>query len=182
MTETMTTGAADSAFAYDTPSRIAPLSELADEYEVADGYPDLRGWDVRDALGRSIGYVYDLIVDVGALRVRYLDVELDPQFARSDADRRVLIPTEVVDLERDRDEAVLRGVEAAEVHSLVPYARRGVVREREAAPPAPPPIVPGDVPSAPPAEKEIGGERHFDDSRWFSAAASETAAFEGAFE
>ena len=31
----------------DAPSRLAPLSEQ-DELEIADGYPEVRGWDVRD--------------------------------------------------------------------------------------------------------------------------------------
>ena len=69
-------------------THIAPMSAL-DDYEIADGYPEVRGWDVRDADDRSIGYVYDLLVDVPAMRVRFLDVELAPRFAPVEADRRV---------------------------------------------------------------------------------------------
>src|SRR5688572_21114142 len=82
----------------DVAPHIAPLSAL-DDYEIADGYPEVRGWDVRDADDRSIGYVYDLLVDVPAMRVRFLDVELAPRFAPVEADRRVLIPIENVDLD-----------------------------------------------------------------------------------
>lgn len=114
-------GAADVA---DVPS-ITPLSGL-DDYEVADGYPEVRGWEVRDAADRSIGYVYDLLVDVSALRVRYLDVELAPRFATTEADRRVLIPMENVDLDGTGNQVVLPAVHLAEVRGLVPYARRGV--------------------------------------------------------
>src|ERR671915_1825692 len=88
------------------PGRVVPLSEV-DDFEVADGYPEIRGWDVRDSSGRSIGYVYDLLVDVEALRVRYLDVELDPEFAGTDADRRVLIPLENVGLDGSREDILL---------------------------------------------------------------------------
>src|SRR5688500_18827862 len=94
----------------DAPSRVAPLSELYDEYEVADGYPEVRGWDVRDAGGRSIGYVCDLLVDLEAMRVRYLDVELEPEFGGADADRRVLIPLESVNFDGSDEEVLLRGI------------------------------------------------------------------------
>ena len=120
-----TLGAADVA---DVPS-ITPLSGL-DDYEVADGYPEVRGWEVRDAADRSIGYVYDLLVDVSALRVRYLDVELAPRFATTEADRRVLIPMENVDLDGTGDKVVLPAVHLAEVRGLVPYARRGVISDQ----------------------------------------------------
>ena len=104
---------------------IAPLSAL-DNYEIADGYPEVRGWDVRDADDRSIGYVYDVLVDVPAMRVRFLDVELAPRFAAVEADRRVLIPMENVDLDGTGDVVVLPSVPVAKVRELVPFARRGV--------------------------------------------------------
>ncbi len=116
----------------DAPSRIAPLSEL-DDYEVADGYPEIRGWNVRDSADRSIGRVHDLLVDIGALRVRYLDVELAPKFAGPEADSRVLIPVESVDLDGTGDQVLLPGIEAAQVRGLVPHARRGVARSVERA-------------------------------------------------
>lgn len=106
-------------------THIAPLSAL-DDYEIADGYPEVRGWDVRDADDRSIGYVYDLLVDVPAMRVRFLDVELTPRFAPVEADRRVLIPMENVDLDGTGDVVVLPNVLVAKVRELVPFARRGV--------------------------------------------------------
>jgi hypothetical protein len=106
-------------------THIAPLSAL-DDYEIADGYPEVRGWDVRDADDRSIGYVYDLLVDVPAMRVRFLDVELVPRFAPIEADRRVLIPMENVDLDGTGDVVVLPNVPVAKVRELVPFARRGV--------------------------------------------------------
>jgi hypothetical protein len=118
----------------DVPSRIAPLSEL-DDYEIADGYPEVRGWEVRDAADRSIGFVHDLLVDVGAMRVRYLDVELAPKFTTTEADRRVLIPMESVDLDGTGDQVLLPGVQVADVRRLVPYARRGVALDQNAGPP-----------------------------------------------
>jgi photosynthetic reaction center H subunit len=108
----------------ETPVPIAPLRDLAD-YEVADGYPEVRGWEVRDKADRPIGRVHDLLVDVSALRVRYLDVELAPKFAATEADRRVLIPMESVDLDGTGDQVLLPGIDVADIRGLVPHARRG---------------------------------------------------------
>ena len=109
----------------EVPIQIAALSDLPD-YEIADGYPEVRGWAVRDADDRSIGHVHDLLVDLGAMRVRYLDVELTPRFAAVEAERRVLVPIERVDLDGTGDVVVMPDVKVAQVRELVPFARRGV--------------------------------------------------------
>lgn len=38
------------------------LSELED-YDVATGYPDIRGWELQDRQGRDLGSVTDLLID-----------------------------------------------------------------------------------------------------------------------
>ena len=55
---------------------LAPLSEL-DGFKVAEGDPDIRGWDVLASDGSKVGEVEDLVVDTAAMKVRYIDVELD---------------------------------------------------------------------------------------------------------
>ncbi|HEV8577900.1 MAG TPA: PRC-barrel domain-containing protein [Thermoanaerobaculia bacterium] len=57
-------------------SPVIPLRRLH-AYRIADGDPDVRGWKVFGADGRTIGEVDDLLVDTRALRVRYLEVALD---------------------------------------------------------------------------------------------------------
>ena len=52
------------------------LDELSD-YKVADGYPDVRGWSVKDADNRIIGKVDNLLVSKEAERVVYVDVDVD---------------------------------------------------------------------------------------------------------
>jgi len=59
-----------------TAPQVVPLKELKD-YKVAKDDPDVRGWEVIARDGRTIGKVNDLLVDTAAMRVRYLDVELD---------------------------------------------------------------------------------------------------------
>ena len=50
----------------DDMNRIAPLGEL-DDFKVADGDPDIRGWDVTTQDGRRVGEVDELLVVTGAM-------------------------------------------------------------------------------------------------------------------
>ncbi len=52
------------------------LDELSD-YKVADSHKDVHGWEVKDATGRIIGKVDNLLVNKNTERVVYLDVEVD---------------------------------------------------------------------------------------------------------
>lgn len=58
-------------------SRVAALRNLRG-YKVAEGDPDVRGWEVAGGDGLRIGTVNDLLVDTVAGKARYLDIELDP--------------------------------------------------------------------------------------------------------
>lgn len=57
---------------------LVPMKELR-KFEVADGDPDVRGWDVYTSTGREIGEVEDLLVDVDTGNVVMLDVDLRGQ-------------------------------------------------------------------------------------------------------
>ncbi|HYG63423.1 MAG TPA: PRC-barrel domain-containing protein, partial [Thermoanaerobaculia bacterium] len=67
-------GAAGAATTMD--SSVVPLKDLKD-FKVAKGDPDVRGWEVLANDGRRIGKVDELLVDTAAMKVRYLDVDLD---------------------------------------------------------------------------------------------------------
>src|SRR5690606_11481762 len=56
--------------------RLASLGDLPG-YGVAADDPDPRGWEVIASDGRTIGEVHELIVDTAALKVRYLDCDVD---------------------------------------------------------------------------------------------------------
>ncbi|HEU4643209.1 MAG TPA: PRC-barrel domain-containing protein, partial [Gemmatimonadaceae bacterium] len=90
-------------------SGVGRLVTLKDaDFEVADGYPDPTGWEVRagNADGLKVGKVDDLLVDPDARRVRYLVVKLDDDIARG-GDRKVLIPVGAARLNDDRDRVVV---------------------------------------------------------------------------
>lgn len=82
------------------PTGTQPLGALED-YEVADGEPDIRGWRVRGAEGTDLGRVDELLVDTDALRVRFLEV--------SGKDGSQLIPVDEVQLDRDSKHVLLGG-------------------------------------------------------------------------
>ena len=86
--------------------RVVPLGQL-DDFRVAEGDPDGRGWEVLASDGRKIGEVDELLVDTAAMKVRYLDVDLDVDdvVLSGGHDRHVLIPIGYARLERDRDRA-----------------------------------------------------------------------------
>jgi hypothetical protein len=55
--------------------RLVRLSELK-SYNVADGEPDIRGWEVRTISGRQLGEVAELLVDTDAGEVVMLDIDV----------------------------------------------------------------------------------------------------------
>src|SRR5215217_5094991 len=84
-----------------TNSRDRRLQELGgSDYEIVDGEPDIRGWDVKDASGQRIGEVDDLIFDTQALKVRYMKVDLEGKVLDTEP-RDVLIPIGLAQLDDD---------------------------------------------------------------------------------
>ncbi len=95
------------------------MNELS-EYKITDGYPDIRGWDVKDFNNRVIGKVDNLLVNKDAERVVYLDVEVDKtiidtkhdpygrpshvevrEFVNKDGENHIIVPIGLVDLNED---------------------------------------------------------------------------------
>jgi hypothetical protein len=110
-------------------SRIAPLGEV-DDFEVAEGYPDVRGWRVDAVDGTEIGKVHELLVDLDAMRTRYLDVRLTTEVAAAPEDRDVLVPIGAARIEQDHD-VIAIPLTADRVGLLPPYTHGPVTREQE---------------------------------------------------
>jgi photosynthetic reaction center H subunit len=111
-------------------SRLARISELSD-FEVADHHPDVRGWDVVASDGQKIGDVKDLVADTAAMKVRYLDVELDKDYRRTDEESRVLVPIEHAHLIEDDDVVRLDAMGSQQARDI-PTHRGTFDREYEA--------------------------------------------------
>ena len=121
--------AKDRIYETDDGTRIAPLSALND-FEVAEGYPDIRGWTVTSTDGQEVGKVHDLLIDVDHMRTRYLDVRLTRQLASSPGDRDVLVPIGTAQVVEGKN--VVRVPLTAERFGLLPmYDYRELSRTHE---------------------------------------------------
>ncbi|MET4108933.1 PRC-barrel domain-containing protein [Hymenobacter sp. UYP22] len=103
------------------------------EFEVADGNPDVRGWPVRGADGRQFGQVFELIVDVEALKVRYLDIELNDHLQINERDRHILLPIGVAALDEEADNVFVPSLTAQTVLEYPPYVEIQITRQYEEA-------------------------------------------------
>ncbi|GGG46498.1 PRC-barrel domain-containing protein [Hymenobacter glacieicola] len=108
------------------------LHDLSD-FEVADGNPDVRGWAVRGADGQQFGQVHELIVDTDALKVRYLDVELDERLNINERDRHILLPIGVAALDEEADNVFVPSLTARSVLEYPPYVEIQISRQYEEA-------------------------------------------------
>src|SRR5215211_4992489 len=90
------------------------------DFEIVKGEPDIRGWDVKNALGKKIGEVEELIVDAQQKKVRYMVVDLDDNELKLDH-RKVLIPIGLAELHKEDDDVLLPSVEAEQLTALPGY-------------------------------------------------------------
>ena len=102
--------------------RVVPLNSLPG-YKVADGEPDIRGWDVVASNGRRLGRVDDLLVDTQANKVRYVDVDGEG--------RHVTIPIGYATLERERREVLVDRLGEEQYSALPSYDRGPITRDYE---------------------------------------------------
>lgn len=98
------------------------LQELShSDFEIVDGQPDIRGWDVKTAEGETIGEVEELILDAQARKVRYMVVDLDGDELDLDDDRTVLIPIGMAQLHEKDDDVLLTGIGKDQLRRLPEY-------------------------------------------------------------
>lgn len=111
-------------------TRVVPLDEL-DDFKVAEGDPDVRGWDVMSSDGRKIGEVEQLLIDRTAMKVRYLDVDLDDDLIEMGKDRHVLIPIGYARLDQDNDHIMVDNLNAKQIGGMPAYTHQPLTREYE---------------------------------------------------
>jgi sporulation protein YlmC with PRC-barrel domain len=97
------------------------LQELdRSDFEIVNGEPDIRGWDVKNTAGQKIGEVEELIVDASQKKVRYMVVDLNNNELKFDH-HKVLIPIGLAELYKDGDDVVLPNVNAEQLRLLPDY-------------------------------------------------------------
>jgi sporulation protein YlmC with PRC-barrel domain len=113
----------------DDLDRVVPLDDL-DDFRVAGDDPDPRGWEVVAADGGRIGEVDDLLVDTGAMKVRYLDVGVDDGVS-AEPDRHVLVPIGYARIDRDHDRVIVDGLSSADLRAIPSYRHGPITRAFE---------------------------------------------------
>ena len=107
------------------------LQELGgSDFEIADGQHDIRGWDVKDANGKKIGEVDELIFDIQTHKVRYIVLDMDDNDFDLD-DREVLVPIGIAQLQDKGDDVILPGVTAEHLRSLPEYEEGNISADVE---------------------------------------------------
>ncbi len=114
------------------PTGLRPLSEIEDDFEVADGYPDIRGWMVTAAGGTVVGSVRDLIVDPKSLLARYVRIELGPAGTDEGIGREVLVPIGSVELDPGTDQVLAPAISVMQFAELPSYSRAMLDRDYDA--------------------------------------------------
>ena len=107
------------------------LKEIEDEYEVADKHLDVRGWNVLGNRGENIGRINELIVDTEAMKVRYLDVNVDNSITNEKESRHVLIPIGVATIDQKDDKVVIPTLDRSMVMKCPSYTGQAVTRDYE---------------------------------------------------
>jgi len=99
------------------------LQELGgSDFEVSDGQPDIRGWDVTDVSGNYIGMVDELIFDTLNQQVVYLVVDLEHNELDLDS-RLILVPIGLATLHEKDDEVILAELTSQYLDSLPAYEK-----------------------------------------------------------
>ncbi len=121
------------------------LSDLSD-YKVASGYPDIRGWDVKDKDNRVIGKVDNLLVNKNMDRVLYIDAEVDSsiieanhdpyksnanpevrEFINKDGDNHIIIPIGLVDINEDNNYVYTQSVDYTTFAETKRYSQKEAI-------------------------------------------------------
>jgi sporulation protein YlmC with PRC-barrel domain len=97
------------------------LQELdRSDFEIVQGEPDIRGWDVKISNGQKVGEVEDLILDAQNKKVRYMIVDMDDNELKLDH-RKVLIPIGLAELQKDDDDVIIPNVRVEQLQALPDY-------------------------------------------------------------
>ncbi|MBD1396465.1 PRC-barrel domain-containing protein [Pontibacter sp. JH31] len=112
--------------------RLAPLSELKD-YQVSKDNTNVTGWRVVGADGEKLGDVKDLIVDLDALKVRYLSIVAERRYFDGDEDTFILIPIGAAALDREGKNVFVSTIDAASIKHYPVYGGGAIPADYEYA-------------------------------------------------
>lgn len=97
------------------------LEELGgSDYKIVDGEPNIKGWKVKDARGKTLGEVDELIFDHQTQKVRYIVLDLEGNEIDLE-DREILVPIGLAELHEVDDEVILPAVSTIQLQALPEY-------------------------------------------------------------
>jgi hypothetical protein len=102
-----------------------------DDFKVAEGDSDVRGWHVYTTDNMEIGKVDDMVVDTNAMKVRYLIVDLYDDYAADTIDHYLLLPIGAARLQESDNHITVSGIKTTTVLNYPVYRRDGISREYE---------------------------------------------------
>src|SRR5690606_9782272 len=73
----------------------------------------------------------NLLIDTGAMKVRYLDVDVDDDLLQAEGDRHVLIPIGYARLQEDQDQVFVDALASADITTLPEYTHAPLTRDYE---------------------------------------------------
>lgn len=106
-------------------TRLVPLGEL-DRMRIAEGEPDIRGWEISMLSGTVIGRVADLLVDADANEVVMLDIDL------AGTDRHSYAPIRAAQVDRARRRIIIDSAELHDVNDFPSLARNEALSDDDA--------------------------------------------------
>jgi len=104
--------------------RLIPLRDH-ERLQIAEGEPDVRGWEVRTVSGREIGKVDDLLVDATVDEIVMLLIDLPG------TDRHSLAPIRAAQIDRARRVVLLDSAELRDERDVPSLARGGPLTAEE---------------------------------------------------
>jgi sporulation protein YlmC with PRC-barrel domain len=107
------------------------LQELGgSNFEIADGQEDIRGWDVKNAAGKRLGEVEELLFDEASQKVRYIVMDMDGNEVHL-SDHKVLIPIGLAEIHEKDDDVILRSVTNEQLDALTEYDKNNLTNIAE---------------------------------------------------
>lgn len=113
-------------------NNLARLEDL-DDYEIADGQPDIRGWKVKTPADGEVGKVESLFADPVALKVRYIEVKVKREVLGTEDDENVLIPIGAAKLNDDNDTVFVSEIPTAGLRGVPRFGRGTLTSEQDRA-------------------------------------------------
>lgn len=105
-------------------AQLVPLRSFGN-LKIADGEPDIRGWEVRTVSGREIGKVDELLVDRAAGEIVMLQIDLPG------TNRHTLAPIRAAHIDRTRRVVLLDSAELRDEGDIPSLAREGELTDEE---------------------------------------------------